>query len=641
MPTLPTVAVIGAGSSGIAAAKALHERGVPFTCFEASDRVGGNWVFGNKNGMSAAYRQLFINTSRDRMEYSDYPMPKSYPDFPHHTQIAAYFDAYVEHFGFRDRIRFETKVARAQRLAGGGWELTLDDGSVERFDALLVANGHHWDPRWPEPMFPGHESFTGRQLHAHAYLDNDLFADKDVVVLGMGNSAMDIAVEASYVARSTYLAARRGAWIIPKYMFGRPVDQLPQDPRVPFKVRQRVIHALIKLHVGNPERYGLPAPDHKFGEAHPTVSGRILDRIAHGTITPKPNIRRLRRRRGRVRRRLARARRRGRLLHGLQDQLPVLRRGPHLGPREPHRALPARLPPGVRRRVLRRPAAAAGGHHAAGRGPGAVDRRLPQGRVRAAAAARAAAGHRGRDRPPCASATSPPSAIRSRSTSTTTCTRWARSAARAPSARAGRASGCRCPRPGAARAQVRSMSAAAGASASASAPRRPIARRSSSPRGACSATSATGPRRCATSCESTDLATGTFYNYFPDKESVLRALVDEIAVEARRACARARMGAHDARGVRPRRLSRLLRVPRRGPDDVRAHAPQRGDDPHDVRRARPGRGHQRAARRPRDGGHAGRIPPHDADLMAVAMVGAGVEIGVQMVERDPPDVERA
>jgi cation diffusion facilitator CzcD-associated flavoprotein CzcO len=293
MPTLPTAAIIGAGSSGIAAAKALHERGVPFTCFEASDRVGGNWVFGNKNGMSAAYRQLFINTSRDRMEYSDFPMPKSYPDFPHHTHIAAYFDSYVDHFGFRERIRFETKVAHARRLDGGGWELTLGDGSVERFDALLVANGHHWDPRWPEPMFPGHDSFTGEQLHAHSYVDNDLFAGKDVVILGMGNSAMDIAVESSYVARATYLAARRGAWIIPKYMFGRPVDQLPQNPRVPFKVRQRMIHTLIKLHVGDLERYGLPKPDHKFGEAHPTVSGRILDRISHGTITPKPNIRRL------------------------------------------------------------------------------------------------------------------------------------------------------------------------------------------------------------------------------------------------------------------------------------------------------------------------------------------------------------
>jgi cation diffusion facilitator CzcD-associated flavoprotein CzcO len=293
MPSLPNAAIIGAGSSGIAAAKALHERGVPFTCFEASDRVGGNWVFGNKNGMSAAYRQLFINTSRDRMEYSDYPMPKSYPDFPHHAQIAAYFDAYVDHFGFRDRIRFETKVARAERLDGGGWELTLDDGSVERFDALLVANGHHWDPRWPEPMFPGHDTFAGQQLHAHSYIDNDLFVDKDVVILGMGNSAMDIAVESSYVARNTYLAARRGAWIIPKYMFGRPVDQLPQDPRIPFKVRQRIIHGLIKMHVGDLARYGLPMPDHKFGEAHPTVSGRVLDRITHGTIAPKPNIRRL------------------------------------------------------------------------------------------------------------------------------------------------------------------------------------------------------------------------------------------------------------------------------------------------------------------------------------------------------------
>jgi dimethylaniline monooxygenase (N-oxide forming) len=142
-------------------------------------------------------------------------------------------------------------------------------------------------------MFPGHDTFTGEQLHAHSYVDNDLFAGKDVVILGMGNSAMDIAVESSYVARATYLAARRGAWIIPKYMFGRPVDQLPQNPRVPFKVRQRMIHTLIKLHVGDPERYGLPKPDHKFGEAHPTVSGRILDRISHGTITPKPNIRRL------------------------------------------------------------------------------------------------------------------------------------------------------------------------------------------------------------------------------------------------------------------------------------------------------------------------------------------------------------
>src|ERR1700710_2634428 len=121
MTPLPTTAIIGAGSSGIAAAKALHEAGLAFECLEASDRVGGNWVFGNANGMSSSYRSLHINTSRERMEYSDFPMPTSYPDFPHHTQIAEYFDAYVDHFGFRDRIRFGTAVEDVARRDDGGW----------------------------------------------------------------------------------------------------------------------------------------------------------------------------------------------------------------------------------------------------------------------------------------------------------------------------------------------------------------------------------------------------------------------------------------------------------------------------------------------------------------------------------------
>jgi dimethylaniline monooxygenase (N-oxide forming) len=106
----------------------------------------------------------------------------------------------------------------------------------------------------------------------------------------MGNSAMDIAVESSYVAERTYLAARQGVWILPKYIFGKPIDQMRNDPRVPFKIRQRMVQQLIRTYAGPPERYGLPKPDHRFGESHPTVSGRILDRIQHGTITPKPNI---------------------------------------------------------------------------------------------------------------------------------------------------------------------------------------------------------------------------------------------------------------------------------------------------------------------------------------------------------------
>ena len=293
MPQLPTVAIIGAGSSGIAAAKALHERGIPFHCFEASDRVGGNWVFGNKNGMSAAYRDLHINTSRDRMQFSDFPMPPSCPDFPHHTDIAAYFEAYVDAFGFRDKILFETRIVRAELCDDGSWELTDAAGVRRGYDMLLVANGHHWDPRWPEPAFDGSDEFGGLQMHAHDYRDNGLLAGKDVVVLGMGNSAMDLAVEASYVAGATHLAARRGAWIVPKYLFGRPVDQYATSHRVPVPVAAKALELMLRLDAGRPERYGLPRPDHPISGAHPTVSGRILDRIAHGAITPRPNIARL------------------------------------------------------------------------------------------------------------------------------------------------------------------------------------------------------------------------------------------------------------------------------------------------------------------------------------------------------------
>jgi dimethylaniline monooxygenase (N-oxide forming) len=294
---LPTVCIIGAGSSGIAGAKVLAERGVPFDCYEKSDRVGGNWVFGNRNGMSSSYSTLHINTSRERMEYSDYPMPKSYPDFPHHSHIAEYFNDYVDHFGFRDRIRFQAGIEHARRGEDGVWDIELEGGETRRYDAVAVANGHHWDPRWPEPAFPGH--FDGTEMHSHYYTDPEELRGKRVVVLGMGNSAMDIAVDASYVSEEVYLAARRGAHVIPKYIAGKPVDQPWQqgrlgarlaDPRIPYGLRRKLLEKAVEQQVGKMEDYGLPTPDHRIGQAHPTVSGRILDRIVHGMITPKPNI---------------------------------------------------------------------------------------------------------------------------------------------------------------------------------------------------------------------------------------------------------------------------------------------------------------------------------------------------------------
>lgn len=287
--------VIGAGSSGIAVCQVLASRGLPFDCFEKGSQVGGNWRFENDNGLSSAYRSLHINTSRGLMAYRTYPMPDDYPDYPDHFQIARYFDDYVDHFGLREKIRFRTEVVRVEPVEGE-WAVAVRDADgneeTERYRAVLVANGHHWDPRWPEPPFAGADEFTGEQIHAHFYREPDVLRDKRVLVLGIGNSATDIAVEASRIAAKTFLAMRRGAYVMPKYLNGKPTDEAasPILTRMPLAVQRFVLARMLGLTAGEMTAYGLPQPDHKLLEAHPTVSAELLSRLGHGDIEIKPNI---------------------------------------------------------------------------------------------------------------------------------------------------------------------------------------------------------------------------------------------------------------------------------------------------------------------------------------------------------------
>lgn len=280
---------MGAGPSGLAATSALAEAGAEVTCFEKGDRVGGIWAFENSSGLSAAYRTLHLNTSRARTEFASFPMDPGCPDFPSHETMGAYFDAFVDAFGLRGRIRFEEGVERAERE--DGWTITTDRGARERFDVLVVANGHNWQPRWPDPPHPG--SFAGDQLHAHDFRDNERFAGRRVLVVGMGNSAMDIAVEASWVAERTLLSVRSGSHVVPKYLLGRPADQVTSPlvaRRVPWRARQAASHLLLRLAVGRPQRYGLPAPAGGLLQDHPTISDTILSRLTHGEVVPRPAV---------------------------------------------------------------------------------------------------------------------------------------------------------------------------------------------------------------------------------------------------------------------------------------------------------------------------------------------------------------
>ncbi len=293
--SLPRVCVIGSGCVGIAVSKALRDAHVPFVCYERGDRVGGHWVYKNKNGLSSTYRSLHINTSRDRMQYTCFPMPREYPDFAHHALLAAYFENFARHFGLGEFIHFDTTVARVEPRPDGTFQVALEGGGSELFDAVVVANGHHWDPRWPEPRPRG--KFAGLVLHSHEYLDprepHDLIG-KRVVVVGMGNSAMDIASELGHpgLAATVYLSARRGAWVLPKYLLGKPLDQVGNGllGALPLRLRAEVLRRVVTATVGHMEDFGLPVPDHNPGQAHPTISSEILTRLGSGDVIAKPQI---------------------------------------------------------------------------------------------------------------------------------------------------------------------------------------------------------------------------------------------------------------------------------------------------------------------------------------------------------------
>jgi cation diffusion facilitator CzcD-associated flavoprotein CzcO len=297
------VAIIGAGSSGIAACRALAQRGIPFDCFEKGSDVGGLWRYENDNGLASAYSCLHMNTSRETAAYASHPMPRDYPDFPHHTQFLAYLEDYVERFGFREKIRFRTEVIRVEPV-DGVWEIESRDadGRIrnERYTATLVASGHHWNPRRLDPALPG--TFAGNELHSHFYRAAESVRGKNVLIVGIGDSAMDIACDTSRVSRTTFLTARRGAWIIPKYLGSTPIDMVGRklQSRSPiarevasgalFNIGSSLFARRIKRIQGRPEDYGLPQPDARLARAHITASSEILARIGQGRVRPKPWI---------------------------------------------------------------------------------------------------------------------------------------------------------------------------------------------------------------------------------------------------------------------------------------------------------------------------------------------------------------
>ncbi|MFA5938379.1 MAG: NAD(P)-binding domain-containing protein [Sinimarinibacterium sp.] len=272
------IALIGAGPAGLSAARAFSKLGLPFTGFERHADVGGLWDIGNP--WSTMYASAHLISSARRTEFAEFPMAADMPDYPAHWRLLPYLRDYARHFDLYRHYRFNTEVRSAERRADGGWRLTLGDGTQQDFTHLVSAVGTFSTPY--RPQIPG--SFTGTLLHSGEYKDPEIFRGKRVLIVGAGNSACDIAVDAVHHATSVDWSVRRGVHFVPKFIAGKPADTVGGAFKLPAWLKQRVDGVLLKLLIGDPVRLGLPKPDHRLYESHPVVNSQVLYHLGHGDL---------------------------------------------------------------------------------------------------------------------------------------------------------------------------------------------------------------------------------------------------------------------------------------------------------------------------------------------------------------------
>lgn len=277
---LPVV-VIGAGPAGLAAARALRVRRIPYVQIERHSDVGGIWDMDNPG--SPMYRSAHFISSRDKSGFLGFPMPADFADYPSREQILRYTRSFARRYDLMGGIRFDTSVQSVtQDDRTGEWTVTTDSGAIAA-SAVICCTGVTWDARIPE--VPG--SFDGEIRHSVSYRDPSEFRGKRVLIVGLGNSGADIACDAAANADRAFISTRRGYHFIPKHILGAPSDETEWLPIWGERLLYRLFAPLV---IGDTRRWGLPKPDHRLFETHPLINTQLLHHLQHGDITAKPGL---------------------------------------------------------------------------------------------------------------------------------------------------------------------------------------------------------------------------------------------------------------------------------------------------------------------------------------------------------------
>ncbi|XP_054156728.1 flavin-containing monooxygenase 5-like [Oppia nitens] len=308
------IGIIGAGCAGATACKACLEEGYDVVVYEKTGHTGGLWRYheDDVDGVASVAKSTIINTSKEMQSYSDYPPPADFPNYMHNTKMVKYFDGYNQTFGFNRYVRFRHDVLKVEPNddyeSTGRWKITARDNnknndgngdgqeSTEVFDGVMVCTGHHVRPL--VPTFRDQHLFKGRISHTHSYKTSEGYTDKRVVVVGIGNSGGDAAVEVATVAAQTYLSTRRGTWVVYRVgPNGKPVDTVVSRRinnfllnLLPYNMKCNLMENKLNKVVDHND-YQLK-PKHRVLAQHIMINDTLPNRILSGTVIVKGDIER-------------------------------------------------------------------------------------------------------------------------------------------------------------------------------------------------------------------------------------------------------------------------------------------------------------------------------------------------------------
>ncbi|MGW5849193.1 flavin-containing monooxygenase [Streptomyces sp. NPDC055254] len=276
------VYVIGGGPGGLAAAAALRARGVRAVVVEKSESVGASW--------RQHYERLRLHTTRRLSALPGLAMPRRFGRWVARADVVRYLEKYAEFHELE--IVTGVEVTRIERAPdGGGWTLHATGGRVLNAGAVVVATGFNHTPELPE--WPGLEGYAGRLLHAAEYREPGPYEGQDVLVVGVGNTGAEIAVDlADGGASRVRLAVRTAPHILRRSTAGWPAQRTGiLVRRLPVRLVDRLATLVAKASVPDLSAYGLPRPTTGLYSrvregAIPVQDVGLVDAVRGGRVEP-------------------------------------------------------------------------------------------------------------------------------------------------------------------------------------------------------------------------------------------------------------------------------------------------------------------------------------------------------------------